>query len=275
MSKRLEAINIANEVMDMYAEDKTQDSFNLLLLGEAGTGKSFMLQTARLPIHIDSFDRGGTKSLRSWAKKPENKGKVFFDTRFEDESRMKPHVFPLWETAMMKRDAAGYFNHLGTFVIDSTTNWSEAIMNHVLKMAGIPGQAPRFTKDYTPQKTLLLNYLSQLLKLPCDLIMTGHLEDDKDETTQSLQKRFMSTGKAKVIIPAQFDELWVMEPKASAGRTNYRVLTESTGRYSARSRLSEGKKLAQYEEANIKGILKKANALKDDLPPLLMEGGDS
>ena len=65
----------------MYEEDTTQESFNLLLLGESGTGKTSIAATCRGPAVIDSFDPGGTKGLA----KEISSGHIFVDTRWEKE----------------------------------------------------------------------------------------------------------------------------------------------------------------------------------------------
>ena len=248
----------------MYEEDPTQDSFSLLLLGEAGSGKTFFLRTCRKPIHIDSFDPGGTKGIKSYIKS----GSIIADTRFEKEDPMHPTVFELWRKNMNKRIKMGYFNHFGTYVLDSATTWSDAIMNWILKNAGLAGTAPRFTKDYVPQKTQIRNWIAVLMALPCDFILTGHLESFKDEISGAVSYRFLTTGKGSVTIPGLFDELWVCSPKETSKGVTYRILTQSTGKYIARSRLAKGGKLSQYEEPDMKKILQKAGQPFEDKPIL-------
>ena len=51
------------KLQQMYREEPQSGSFNFLLLGEMGTGKTFLLHSARKPIHLDCFDPGGTKNL--------------------------------------------------------------------------------------------------------------------------------------------------------------------------------------------------------------------
>ena len=53
-----------NRVRKYYAGDPLQKRFSALVTGETNAGKTFLLRTARLPVHIDSFDPGGTKGLR-------------------------------------------------------------------------------------------------------------------------------------------------------------------------------------------------------------------
>jgi len=168
-----------------YADDPKQKTFNLLLLGEMGTGKTFILRTARLPVHIDSFDPGGTKGLRDEIAA----GKIIADTRYESEDRLRPFAYQIWKTEFMRRRSEGYFDRMGTYCLDSSTSWSEAVMNRILQKAKIEGEAPRFTKDYTPQKVEIQNMMRYMLDLPCDFVLTGHLEQYMDHGDQAIRYR--------------------------------------------------------------------------------------
>ncbi len=258
----LEIIKEASKISQMYANDPRQNSFNALVLGESGTGKSFLARTCRKPIHVDSFDPGGTKNLTDLIAK----GQVIADTTYEAEDPSKPTAFVDWTANMERRFKMDYFAHFGTYVLDSSTTWGEAVMNWVLKKAHIAGQAPRWAHDYVPQKVAIRNWLRRLMDLPCDLILTGHLEGSKDEVTGSMSYRYMTTGKGVVTIPLLFDEIYVMNPKETSKGVEYRILTQSTGKYVARSRLAKVGLLSQYESADIKSILKKAKMPTDDKP---------
>lgn len=253
------------KLREMYNNDARQQTFNLLLLGESGSGKTYSLRTARKPIHVDSFDPGGTKNLRPLV----NTGEAILDTRWEAEDPKNPTVYTNWTNEFKARIASGYFNHFGTYVIDSATTWAETIMNSILKKANMAGQAPRYTHDYVPQKVEIINCLQLCLNLPCDFILTGHLEVVKDETGGQPVFRFMTTGKAQVTIPLKFDEVWVMDPKDSSDGVKYQMLMQSTGRHLARSRLAAGIKLAKHETPDIKAILKKVGFDVTDKPLLI------
>jgi hypothetical protein len=260
----LEIKKKVQEIKELYNNDSGQDSFNLLLLGESGTGKSFILRTARKPVHIDSFDPGGTKCLR-----PEiAKGDIIADTRWENDDPFKPSVWRDWVKETQSRMKDGYFNHLGTYVIDSSTKWADAIMNNILMKAGIPGEPPRFTKDYNPQKVQILNWVKYMLRVPCDFIMTGHLEAHKDEVSGAITYRYMSTGKAVALIPLEFDEIWVTDTKPRASGPEYLLITAHTNRHLASSRIGRGC-FEPFEKPDIKYLLEKAKLPTQDKPKLL------
>lgn len=246
-------------IREQYEKDPRQSTFNCLLLGESGTGKSFIARTCRKPVHIDSFDPGGTKNLREWIKK----GEIIADTQWESEEPLNPGEFKKWRRTFEHRRKEGYFNAMGTYMLDSATTWSEAIMNAVLKESGIAGEPPRFTKDYQPQKVQIRNYIYEMLKLPCDFILTGHLRAIEDPDKGTIF-RFMTTGQGMVTIPLLFDEIWVLDTKESSSGTDYILLTQRTKFHLARSRLAAGGKLDKVEKPDIKYLLKKAGLPTSD-----------
>lgn len=257
----LEIKKMAGEIKNLYDNDTKQDSFNLLLCGDSGTGKTFLASTCRKPVHIDSFDPGGTKHLKSWI----DRGEIIADTRFEGDDPFNPAVFRMWVEEMKKREKMDYFSHLGTYMLDSATSWSDAIMNQVLKAAGIPGEAPRFTHDYTPQKIQIVNWIKRMLRYSCDFVLTGHLDGSTDQVTGKTTYRFMTTGKGEVTIPLLFDELWVTTTKETSKEVIYQILTRRTGPFVARTRIGM-KVFETYEEPDIKKLLKKAGRNTEDKP---------
>ena len=64
-----DALTELKRVKEYYNNDPLQKRFSAIICGETNTGKTYLLNTARFPIHIDSFDPGGTKCLDPWIKK--------------------------------------------------------------------------------------------------------------------------------------------------------------------------------------------------------------
>lgn len=246
-----------------YAADKRQESFNLLLLGESGSGKSTFSDTCRFPVHIDSFDPGGSKGLRETIKA----GKIIVDSSYESENPITPTAYLAWKQSFEHKLRIGYFNHIGTYYLDSATMWSYAIMNWILKKEGIAGQAPRFTKDYGPQKIEIRNQLQKCLDLPCDFVLTGHLESDKDEVDGKVKYKFMTTGKGDITIPLLFDEIWTMIAESKSREVAYSVLTKKNGAYPGATRIGRGK-FDTFEKPDMKYLLKKAGWAHSDKPLL-------
>jgi hypothetical protein len=171
---------------------------------------------------------------------------------------------------------AGYFEMFGTYVLDSASTWGDAVMNYQLGKADAAGGPPKWNRDYTPQKTFMINYIKKLMNLPCDFILTGHLRQFEEVLGQTKEGsdikriyfRFFTTGQAMVTIPLQFDELYVLQGKTTSSGIERKLLIESQGQYIARSRLKGDGRLEAEEDANIRSLLKKIGLPWEDKPKL-------
>jgi len=268
------------KVKEYYNQDPLQKRYSALITGETNSGKTFLLRTARKPIHIDSFDPGGTKCLTDLIKK----GDVIADTQWEADNPFMPDKFAKWMKAIDVRFSIDYFKHFGTYCIDSATTFGEAVMNYQLASKGREGESPQHRHDYMPQKTYMSNYIKKLMSIPCDFILTGHLRENRklisiDAKTgiahEEINYRFFTTGQAVVTIPLLFDEIYVLTGTDGHGRAPKRkMLVDSLGTYIARSRLKANGKLEAVEEPDIKKILKKVGYDCADKPRLEIPKSD-
>lgn len=277
MAEDNKIINIkaeADAIRQRYASDPRNSSYNALIYGPTGSGKTSVLRTCRLPLHLDSFDPGGSKVLRGKAllngKQYEDemsKGNIIVDSSFENEDSSRPHAFADWDAAYHKRKQMGYFDHIGTYALDSATTWAQDVMYQVIKKAGRVGSPPQ-QNDWLPQMNILESAIRDMLSLPCDVILVGHDDSDKDEATGKMFISLMITGKLKRRIPLLFDEVYYAGTKETSKGAEYYLLTKRTGLYDARSRLSNNGQLEMYETPDIKAILRKAGMSAEDKPSL-------
>ena len=267
----IKILNEINEIKSFYQSDGKQKRFSALVTGTSGSGKTFLLRTARLPIHIDSFDAGGSKNLRDLIAS----GDVIADTRWENEDPFSPTAFSEWKKVTERRLLTGYFNSFGTYCLDSLTTFAQAIMHDVLKSNNRVGQTPQRNFDFMPQKTALINYIRRLLNVTCDVIVTGHLKDEGkllsiDKSTgvesRTTEYRLMVVGDAVITLPLLFDEMYVLQTKPSSKGLERTLLLEANDKFHARSRLKADGKLNAVEPADIKALLKKAGLSADDKP---------
>lgn len=265
-----------SKVKNYYNSDPLQKRFSALITGETNAGKTFLLRTARKPIHIDSFDPGGTKCLQDLIAK----GDVIADTRWEDDDPYEPKAFAEWMKAVDLRFHLDYFKQFGTYCIDSATTFGEAIMSYGLKGKGRAGESPQHRSDYMPQKVHMTNYIKKLMTLPCDFILTGHLREIRKlirvDTktgilTEDIKYRFYTTGQAVVTIPLLFDEIYVLLADEGREGPKRKMLIDSLGEYVARSRLKADGKLSNVEPPDLKQLLKKAGFSTEDKPKLVFK----
>ena len=251
----------AAKLREMYSNDATTQTFNAVIYGGLGTGKTSLIKTARKPVLIHSFDPGGTKVLRDEIAA----GSIIADTRFEREDPLKPTAFKLFDDEYHRLRRDGFFDHLGTYVIDSVTTWAQCAMYAVMKKAGRPGGTPQ-QNDWMPQMMMMENAMRDFVSLPCDCILLGHDDVTKDDSSGKMYSGLMITGKLSRRVPLLFDEVYCALTKETSKGIEYQLLTRATGMYQARSRLGKGGELDTYEKPDIKAILKKVGYSTDDKP---------
>ena len=263
--KKLEVKDEFLKIRDRYKEQSKKQGFNALIYGDFGTGKTYMLSTAPKPVLVHAFDPGGALTLRKWTEK----GEVLVeDFVVGDGDGVDSYV--AWEKRFAELRKIGFFDHVGTYVIDSLTTMSEALMNAIMAR-GSTSKGPRKPyhkeiqtyipqiQDYLVQQYTLRDLLMVCCGLPCNFICTGHIDRSQDEVSGKIIATPMISGKFAQKIPLLFDEVYVTDVKESSRGNEYRLLTESTGIYRSRSRLAASYDIKQYEDQNIKKILEKCN----------------
>jgi len=256
-------------VREYYANDPLQKRFSAIISGDIGSGKTYLLSTARFPVHIDSFDPGGTKCLKPWI----DKGDITADTRWENEDPYNPTVYAEWEKSTELRIQTGYFDLFGTYALDLSM-FNDAVMNYTMKLAGRAGEVPMHRRDYNPTKVKIVNKIKRLMSLKADFFLLAHLRETedtigmtKDGVPIKVEKyRLNITGNALLTIPLQFDELYVLLGKGTPVKRE--MLVEAQGKYLARSRLKSNGKLSHTEDPDIKKLLKKIGLPWKDKPKL-------
>jgi hypothetical protein len=254
-----------NEMSIAFKKDIEALGLSLLLLGEFGSGKTFGMRTARKPVIIDMFDPRGGLGLRDI----EGDG-IYIDPRWAGDDPMKPTKFEEWSKEMDKRVKSGFFEGVGTYVLDSATTWSDAIMNQIMYKRGQAGKEPdTYDTHWKPQKEAVKKYIKTLQSLPCDIVVTGHLKEvyrGKGKDRRLEKYVFKTTGDLAQYIPSLFSEIWIALPKKKATGLEYQVLTQSEKPHIARSRLAANGLLDRYEPLDIKYILEKVGMPTEDKP---------
>lgn len=259
------------QIRDRYKEQSKRRGTNFLIYGDFGSGKTRLLHTCPQPILVHSFDPGGSVTLRKWIRE----GSVLVDSRFEreEDERGDPKAYKDWEDEFNRLRKLGFFDHVGTYAIDSVTTMSESLMNAIMSRNNkqkpfahdmktyIPQQ-----RDYLVQQYTLRDVLNICTGLPCNFVCIGHIDRSQDEVTGQTIATPMITGKFAQKVPMLFDEVYVTDTKLTSGGPEYRLLTQSTSIYRVRSRLAEGGDLDMYEQPDIKQIMDKTNTPYEDKP---------
>ena len=248
----------AEEIRSMYQDAKTSKYFRNLTFGDVGTGKTKLAITCPRPVHIDSFDVGGTTTVRREIEE----GWIIADTRYEDEDPQQPKAIALFEKEFNRRLQGGYFDAIGTYFLDSITSFGDAAMNYLMfkqgRKDGIPQAGKGTDNDYVKQQKLIEPMLRKILNLPCHVILIAHpdMRENEDTRTKSIGPKVY--GQLATKLPLMISEIYCAQAKEVKDGIQYSLLTRQTGYWRCRSRLAALGKIEMYEEPNIKKILEKA-----------------
>lgn len=219
----------------------------ILIMGDSGTGKTHFIGTMPKPFLAD-FDRG-------YATLAGQEVKAIAYSK-EDWQAFKNEL-QAW------RKGARY--GCETFALDSLTMAGEAAMYHVLKKNGRANGQPTIA-DWGEAIREVKDALDWITTLPCAVVVTAHMQLEKDEVLGDIQYRPLIFGKE---LPARlgiwFDEVYstTVTTKLDQGKTTtqYRLQVKPDSRNKIiKSRMNkDGKLFDQYEEPNFQTLKAKHN----------------
>lgn len=238
----------------------------VMLLGVKGSRKTSFIKTARKPIFIDSFDPGGTLSIDDFIKDPANE--CYVDAQYETEDLRAPTAMDAWEREFEGRCKDGFFNSLGTYVLDGYYLMMESLLAKQRKKFGVGA-----IDDMTPESAVKgkdlrnlygmfleanLYWTRRILNLPCNVIMTCHLDTYMDVTIGRTETTILAPGNAsKERVPVPFPEVWVRVQEEENGKLTDSIITGPSGRYRGSTRIGKMGKLALKETPDFCAILRK------------------
>lgn len=197
--------------MGSLAELKTSGRLKLLLIGESGAGKTSFIAGAPKPW-IGDFD-GKIVSAAEFLRKtnPEQLAKVDFEnyagliggTLAAD--KFNRDIGKISQTKPFPYETIG---------LDSLTTFSDESMKYLIKTN--PGVKRQITnavqlpvlQDYQMARIWFKQIITAMLGLPCNVIMTAHIQVEKDEVTGRILRSPMMAGKLAHELPIFFGEVW-------------------------------------------------------------------
>ena len=262
-----------DRIRTMYAENPRSRKMHALVVGEKGCGKTTLGRTCPKPVLIHSFDPGGTEVLEDLVES----GDILVDNRFETDDLANPTAYANWEREYRQLATSGFFDSIGTYVIDSTTTLCSAMINQIMKKEGrlpsgmmaktLEGQGMRI-QDWGTLLRNFNNIARSLASLPCHTLILGHIGRDKDEATGRIINVLLLPGKNSDQFPINLSEFYVLMATEKSGKVKRELLTQYDGSYRATTRMGGGGKLDKFEKPDISAILKKAGYPFEDQPKL-------
>lgn len=247
------------EIQARYEESAQKKKANFLIYSKPGGGKTRLIGTAPGPVLVHSFDPGGTRTLATMISQGTIKAENFIlDTRFEKEDNKKPTVYKAWEKEVNELLEDKAFAQLGTYVIDSGTGWLVAMMNEIIKQDPKNNTVNPQIQNYGMQQTFVQGIMGKLTSIPCNFVLTGHIDTFIDATDGRVHTSLLAAGKLKTKLPLWFDEFWVIDVKKTARGIDRQILTSITGKHEARTRIGAEGVFTEYIKPDIREALKVA-----------------
>jgi hypothetical protein len=236
---------------------KTLERLKLMLLGEPGSGKSWLVCTGRKPILVYDFD----DRSESIANKPG----VYIKTLI-DRNQQQPIAWSTLETDIGALEYAKQKGELRirTIALDSLTNLIKAAHNQLMKDNEKLSRKIRVgSKDYlitqefdaiTTTQKMIEGILNRLYELGIDVICTAHIRREKAaEYTVKIpkftDKYTIDPQNMKYLLPG-FNERWFLKDR-------YEVLIHPDYEFNAVSALRIKEDVLQPDEHFIEKVLER------------------
>lgn len=214
----------------------TSEKLKILVYGDAGCGKTVFACSFPGPIFVADFDN----KVSSAAAHYRYIGESARIEQIEYENYMKQDEldmsFNRWTYKLQELEIAaraGKFPYQ-TVVIDSLTFYADRCMEKVMAdcpgikgpQKGIPG-----LQHYGVLNPNFKTQLARVLALPCNVVVTAHVEADKDELSGEIVYSPMLSGKLKAFIPILFPEVHRAYAETKSGVTKFLAQTKPDFKY--------------------------------------------
>lgn len=190
-------------------------SFRILLAGDTGSGKTTQLLTMPRPWYVHIFDPSALNSLdllpEEFTMFAPEKGDLEMTPRLGLKQGTKrpalgngPQVYMRWVETFNRESAAGRFDQLGTFMLDSATMLGMHLMERQRWMGDKQGREDE-RQDHKLAGETMINALWNIFSLPCNVIVTMHTKYAEvkvgDTKTGELRNKLTVPGSSQLVLP--------------------------------------------------------------------------
>lgn len=223
------------------AKDATGDSMKkILVLGNAGVGKSTQILTLPRPTFVYIFDPNAIESLKGHDidylsfmpdRLPLNitsLKKNVGDPKRLNVNEYAAKVYNEFEEHAEDSLENGFFDKYNSIAFDSMTTMLDLIMDRVLAINNRPGEWPQ-QDDYGPQMNAFGNVVRRFTSQKKVLYFTGHIEMKQDDISKKVTWQPLMTGRLRVKIPLLFTDTFMATADTDRdGKTSYSFQTKPT-----------------------------------------------
>ncbi len=223
----------------LLSELKTEGNLKILLMGDAGIGKTVFAAGFPGRTKYLDFDMKADSAALFYKNEPERLARIEVE-QFSPKLALSPiqQLEQLITKEFIPQQAAGKMS-FDNLVLDSITTFSAATLAYIVKSnPGIKrtvskqGEQPGL-QDYGILKREFQKLIPGLLSLPCNVIMLAHIATEKDENTGQMLRHTMMDGSFAKELPIYFKEVW----RAYAKDGKRWAQTQSDSQYNCRSQI--------------------------------------
>ena len=228
--------------MPLLSEMTESKLVKAFVMGEAGTGKTVGACSFPGPIMAYDFD-GKLSSAYSYLKKnrPEKLAEIEYENCVPTDGIGSAYakMDASLEKIINEYKATGKL-HYKTLIVDSSTIMAEDMLNWLLNYeSGIKRNAAIKSRKVAGQQDYLIfaptfqSFLYEILPLPWNVVMTGHIQIKQDEKTGEIRRVAAIPGKMGANIGIYFNEVY----RSFVLSGKYVVQTQADLYYSCRSQI--------------------------------------
>jgi len=219
---------------------KTEGNVKILLMGDAGVGKTVFACSLPGKTKFLDFDNKVDSAALFYRKNPkvlENIDVEQFPPSLNTSPIERLSQLITKEFIVQQQSGKMDFDNL---VLDSITTFSAATLAHIVKSnpgikRNISAQGQQAgLQDFGILKREFQKLIPGLISLPCNVIMLAHIATEKDEATGAILRHTMMDGSFAKELPIYFKEVWRLYVKDGKRW----VQTQSDGMYNCRSQIT-------------------------------------
>ncbi len=188
--------------MKQALELDLKSAITLLLIGQPGSGKTSLAMHFPQPCIID-LDDNIQPAARFTGRKD-----FFYTTISRDDSGKPVEVNQRYNRFEKELIAIAADDKVKTIVIDSLSNLVDLLCWKTKTMGGIAADAQMRIQDWGTFQVLLRNLIVQLKQTGKHIIMTAHVEVEKDDSDNAFKKFIAVPGKSRYTLAGVFSEVW-------------------------------------------------------------------
>lgn len=226
--------------MPLLSELKTEGNLKILLYGLSGSGKTCFAAALPTPILFLDFD-GKADSAAMYHREDADRLKQIDVRSLAQSFTVSPiaELEKIISTELIPQQKAGAMK-FKTLILDSITTFSSQTLKYIVdsnpginRVLTKQGKQPGM-QDFGILKREFGKLIPNILDLPCNVIMLGHISTEKDDVSGEIIRGPAMDGSFARDLPIYFKEVWrsYVDDKGA-----HWAQTKSDAKYSCRSQI--------------------------------------